>query len=1271
MSRNNTEMAKKNIELEAECAKLRATAKETIEKYSTVSKRYNDKVEEIQRQFDLEKERLNEQAKKEAILQRAHHFDSINEIKRQLESIYNEKATQNKMEHTGLMQQLNEEREQLKKDTEQHMLQMANERHQVNDELEKMRIQIKQELDDFHARIKRDEQECAIRIVLEMDEEREKIKCQLIEVRKELSKQMDKEDEDKRKKAEDEVAEMIKQAEIACNEKKRKTEDEIVEMMKQNEVACNEKMSKLKIMMQQIEKDQTRLKQEEEKLHAWHHMVEEQLKKKEEEQNAKLQNELTQLKQKEEERMKHHNAQLQMLQKREEEHNAKFQHELTQLKQKEEEHNKRFYNDVKMIRDERNQMKQQLDEERDQIKQDEHERHVQFLTHMKDEREKMKSQLEKERQQNQSLLSNEREELEKNFNARVAKNCAAHDLTVQRLNDERNKEREQVKQHMDELMNDKKKLELEYSKTKELQLELKLEKDRIVEEAKKNKEALRISSEEALTKKKQENEHLFKLAMNKHQAAHDAAIRKLNDEIDKVKESDFVRENEHAQLIQKTKMELAEKIKSNTDAFAKAKLELEAKFNENMEKLNQERNQIKQNELDLNAKQQQLENDRTTLFKQAQIDAAEQRKLISKELDQAKLEQEKKFEIEYSKTKELQLELKLEKDRVVEEAKKNKEAFRISSEAAFAEKKQENEHLFKLAMNKHQAAHDAAVRKLNDEIDKVKENDSVRENEHAQLIQKINMELAEKIKSNTDAFAKAKLELETKFNSATAEYNQTVENIKRNAQQKIEMFQKDTEAHRKKCEEEFNARKKELQYKFDVENKERQLAHDESMKNLKNERAQMNLNLTMLTKSLTQDCDNYKEKIHNEFLAEKQSNEQLVKTALEECNIKSKYAELKIEKLKLLQEELMQERKMLNEEMTLIKSERNLIETKRAMLAEKQNELVELEKSHSVLTTSLLNKIEQLKNDYQLRYESLVKVNDELKQRLESDKPMLEHLHDAVATNFGHLQFIQSLDFNNKRVVIYSHYSELEELESYNWLTIESIEHYFDYVFILTNSPNEWNLHSLNHNKIFLLDYNMKSDFRNYGAFIMQISHKLANAACLALVNDSFIIVDVNAFGCCIKNLFETKLSSYDFIGLTSSYENQFHVQSYFLCFSSTILQCVLDYFKTTGLPKNHGAAISSYELGMSAHLISQGFSQFAYVSNDEMKKPFNTTCCKWDTVLNETGIIKRQHFLKKYVIMAMTDKDISEVSENYSYNVHFIDFLKYHNVRFTSTSVQ
>jgi hypothetical protein len=105
-------------------------------------------------------------------------------------------------------------------------------------------------------------------------------------------------------------------------------------------------------------------------------------------------------------------------------------------------------------------------------------------------------------------------------------------------------------------------------------------------------------------------------------------------------------------------------------------------------------------------------------------------------------------------------------------------------------------------------------------------------------------------------------------------------------------------------------------------------------------------------------------------------------------------------------------------------------------------------------------------------------------------------------------------------------------------------------------------------------------------------------------------------------------------------------------------------YFQDQGLPVNHDEAISKYELGITTHLINHGFSQFAFVSNDDMPVPLNTTCLKWSEVLNETGIIKRQHFFKTYAYKSMSDIDISEVAEKYSYNKHFTNFLKYNNIK-------
>jgi lipopolysaccharide biosynthesis protein len=135
-------------------------------------------------------------------------------------------------------------------------------------------------------------------------------------------------------------------------------------------------------------------------------------------------------------------------------------------------------------------------------------------------------------------------------------------------------------------------------------------------------------------------------------------------------------------------------------------------------------------------------------------------------------------------------------------------------------------------------------------------------------------------------------------------------------------------------------------------------------------------------------------------------------------------------------------------------------------------------------------------------------------------------------------------------------------------------------------------------------------------------------------------------------------------MGITSSYENVYHLQSYFMCFNARTLDAVIGYFKTHGLPMNHHDAISVYELGITKHLVARGFKPFAMVSNQEMPVPLNTTCFKWSAVLQNTGIIKRQHFLKQYPPrFAMTDLNIELVATKFAENKPFVQFLHEHGI--------
>ena len=273
----------------------------------------------------------------------------------------------------------------------------------------------------------------------------------------------------------------------------------------------------------------------------------------------------------------------------------------------------------------------------------------------------------------------------------------------------------------------------------------------------------------------------------------------------------------------------------------------------------------------------------------------------------------------------------------------------------------------------------------------------------------------------------------------------------------------------------------------------------------------------------------------------------------------------------------------------------------------------------------------------------------------------------AVAANYAHMRMVcADLDFNGKRVLIYSHYSKQETVEKYNYLTLEKMQHWFDYVIVLTNCPNQWQFDSPNYLKCHVMWYNLKSDFRNYGVFIAQAGQRLMGASQVCFANDSFVIVDVPAFDRCMARMFDSadSLASHDFMGITSSYENTYHLQSYFMCFNARTLDAVMGYFKTHGLPMNHHDAISVYELGITKHLMARGFKPFAMVSNQEMPVPLNTTCFKWSAVLQNTGIIKRQHFLKQYPPrFAMTDLNIELVATKFSENKHFVQFLHEHGI--------
>jgi hypothetical protein len=93
------------------------------------------------------------------------------------------------------------------------------------------------------------------------------------------------------------------------------------------------------------------------------------------------------------------------------------------------------------------------------------------------------------------------------------------------------------------------------------------------------------------------NEH--RAALNEHRAALDAAIQKLKEERTQMKNDDLMREREHKQLAEQLAEQMAEQLaaqrKTIMDKGIEEKRRQEAHFNSEIQKLKEERVQMKNN----------------------------------------------------------------------------------------------------------------------------------------------------------------------------------------------------------------------------------------------------------------------------------------------------------------------------------------------------------------------------------------------------------------------------------------------------------------------------------------------------------------------------------------------------------------------------------------------------------------------------------------------------------------------------------------------------
>ncbi len=245
--------------------------------------------------------------------------------------------------------------------------------------------------------------------------------------------------------------------------------------------------------------------------------------------------------------------------------------------------------------------------------------------------------------------------------------------------------------------------------------------------------------------------------------------------------------------------------------------------------------------------------------------------------------------------------------------------------------------------------------------------------------------------------------------------------------------------------------------------------------------------------------------------------------------------------------------------------------------------------------------------------------------------------------------------FDNKKIMIYSHYSKNGKVDSYNYYMINLFSNLVDTVFILSNlTANRW---SLNKSNIKVLNYDLKSDFSNLYVFIMRYKTLLTKVKSLFLINDSFLVVDKPVFEKKIKDDFFSNKHVEDYQGLILSKCHNIHYQSYFLCIQRNIISRFINYFKQKGFPSTYEDAIIKYELGLSKEFLVKNIKYYCYNNNPTVSFPFE--------VIKKFGIIKRQQLLSTYKITGqITCNQIQDLKHRYIHNSELVEYINSYSCR-------
>lgn len=181
-------------------------------------------------------------------------------------------------------------------------------------------------------------------------------------------------------------------------------------------------------------------------------------------------------------------------------------------------------------------------------------------------------------------------------------------------------------------------------------------------------------------------------------------------------------------------------------------------------------------------------------------------------------------------------------------------------------------------------------------------------------------------------------------------------------------------------------------------------------------------------------------------------------------------------------------------------------------------------------------------------------------------------------------------EFSAKELCIVASYDPHSRVQKYIFHLLESlaVELHAHVVFVTTSKK----LEDIDKVKLTQMGVsvvhrqNNGYDFKSYFIGLEHFKDRLDRFEKVYHVNDSVYGPFASIAG--VKALMQQ--SGFDVWGMTDSWRIDYHIQSYFTCFNANVFEALLSFWESYSFQCDYETVINSGEVGLSQHLIAEGF---------------------------------------------------------------------------------